>query len=340
MTRRYFISKDDAEDYNSAYWILLDIYRDLDDIFESIVPESLLQEIDRDIENMFWGTDVSLLIQKLKSVFQKITFCYFEGFFTYDSHLFYPLACVPYRSFNPKMIGRYTMMIVDSGINVLTKTEDKEYPYLEKFIESAKKYGSPNCLWTIPDYPFKVIEANLKSIREKNHWEQKFLRRTERNIKEYHEIPYTIVSIQYKFGDINSFRRNWERFYGFSQNLGVGNLLKCRNSSFFKKILQHIYFNNSNNKRVHFFGTGIPLIKDLLSFIQQYNPSFFITFDTVKWSITSDKELLKVNNGRFCRSENRDLFLTSFIDKMALIRKDLRVKAKVNKRILNIMDFV
>ncbi len=38
-------------------------------------------------------------------------------------------------------------------------------------------------------------------------------------------------------------------------------------------------------------------IGNLLSFfIQQNNPSFSITFDTVKWSITNDKDLLKVNN--------------------------------------------
>ncbi len=337
QTGQYYINDSD-NDYYEAYFLLYDIYTYLNFDIEFILPESLYDEIDGDIEAVFavHTYQVHELIKDFKFILQKISFPFFEGFFTYDSHVYYPLVCIPFRSFNPKMLKRYTMMIVDSGINVLRGSIDYEYPYLEEFINSAEKYGSQNCLWTIPDYPFKIIEDKLTNQASCDYWKQEFLKRTDKNINHFHNIPYTIVPIQYKFKNIHSFRHSWNKYYHFSNYLGIGNLLKCRDTSFFNNILMHIYFNNKESKHVHFFGIGKPLIRKLFAFIREYNPIYSITFDTVKWSITNDKELLKINNGRFCRSSNRNLFLSVFIKNLKTIRKDLKDSIGRN---LNLSDF-
>lgn len=246
-------------------------------------------------------------------------------FFTWDIDVYWDYALVPYHKFYPKMIEKYKEIIIDCGVDKWLNTKNKEYPYLEEFEQKVLKYGSKNVKFVIPDYPTDILKSKI----DRNQYKQLFLERTERNIKRFHNLPNTILSIQYEFENFKSFKKLWNKFYDLGNYMAIGNLCKSKNQTFFLKILKFIIKNNYEDKPIHFFGIGILLFKVLCLF----NHSFKISFDTTKWSFTDDPKLRKKVGGYMCKFPYRQEFLDNYIEKL------LKIESKIRSRI-KLTDFI
>lgn len=255
-----------------------------------------------------------------KPQFEKIEFENIK-YYTFERKFYYPLALIPFKNFGKTMFNDYSDIIVDVGVGLLNEKNNFEYPFLDKWENKYHKYANEKCYFVIPDYPVDVLPPKYRK-----KYQQEFIEKTEKNILKWHHLPRTILSIQYEFENIIDFKKNWKKWYEYSNEwIAIGNLCKSQNISFFKDMLYFLKNQNKRNKKIHFFGLNFKFIKEI--FKKRKSFDCILSFDSSKWVFNNDKDLMKKMKecigieGFRCRDPLVPEFFSAYHDKLkTLIR--------------------
>jgi hypothetical protein len=178
----------------------------------------------------------------------------------------WPYHLVPYhtwrRGYSRKR--KYQEIIIDPG--VLQLQGQQEYKYINEYPLKVKE----NQYWVCPDYPSDVgPDLSPKECIQKS-WA---------NILKWQDEFNVILSVQYLYENVDSFKENYRKLYPIANYIGIGNLCHSKKMPFLTQVINYVLLHNPEGKPVHFFG----LYKPAIQYLVQYHVPFDVSVDNMKW---------------------------------------------------------